>query len=233
MYVGQLRLTLNIEKSCGSSFWGSNLGSKGKEILVSFAGMKGLYAFARIDARHVPVTYTSANCIYANIQHIWTDTCICPRACEYDDAENGFVRSSTERQQNANARIIYAKFARRRVRGERAWQNAKYRMQNVNRAVDSIRESEVEIGLNRIEGEDGWVRLEDLHCAADSIDWKSGWAFVIFQIVHHVIFRFSLVWTYVQNSHFVNRLHPDSFFLFYLSIATSLDFFKQNNNEFF
>jgi len=48
------------------------------------------------------------------------------------------------------ARIIYAKFARRRARGERAWQNAKGRMRNAEcplagrpdgiRAANRIRE---------------------------------------------------------------------------------------------
>lgn len=136
--------------------------------------------------------------------HIHTDRHVCPRTCEHVDAEDGFVRSSTERQQNANARIIYAKFARRRARGERAWQNAKYRMQNANRAVDSIGESEVKIGPTMIEG-GGWWRgqgteglngLRDLDCTADSIDSKSGQAFVISQIVRHIIFRFRLVRTF-------------------------------------
>lgn len=61
-------------------FDAQTLDQRGKRILVSSAGMKGLYAFARIDARHVPVTHTRAytdtfaNCTYAHI-HMHRQTC--------------------------------------------------------------------------------------------------------------------------------------------------------------
>ena len=45
--------------------------SKGKENSHFTVGMKGLYAFGCIDARHVPITHTHThtfvNCIYAHI----------------------------------------------------------------------------------------------------------------------------------------------------------------------
>lgn len=179
-------------------FDAQTLDQKGKRILISQvwkAYMHSLVSMHITYRSHTHIhTYTSTNCTYVHIQH--TDRHVCPRTCEHVDAEDGFVRSSTERQQNANARIIYAKFARRRARGERAWQNVKYRMQNANRAVDSIRESEVEIGPTMIEGAGSSNGLGDLGCTADSIDSKSGQAFVISQIVRHIIFRFRLVWTF-------------------------------------
>lgn len=60
--------------------------------------------------------------------------------------------AAVKKQRNANARIIYAKFARQRARNERTWQNAKCKMPNAEcRWIrpEKVRPSGAKGGWNR------------------------------------------------------------------------------------
>jgi len=160
-------------------------------------------------------THTFANCTYVHIQHARTDTCICPRVCEHDDTLRTALYSPRRRGSGTQMFELFTL----NLPDDMREANARGKIQNGE--CKTARWSRPEKAGWKWAYQGRGVRRE-LRCAAVSIDWKSGRAFVISQIVRHVIFRFRSVWTSIRNFHFVNRLyiHPIlySLFSFCLSI---------------
>jgi len=130
--VANLQLALNAREPCGCPL-STHSGQRRDSILDSFASMKGQRAICPCVTSRSPHASLQTADLHAHTRgytHGYGPAYIC---CEHDEGmrggegSRGFLWGGAGR---AGARIIYAKFARRRARGERAWQNAKGRMRN-------------------------------------------------------------------------------------------------------
>lgn len=161
--------------------------------------------------------HTSINCIQTHTQTLpYVPIHVLANTARW---EGGFAQWSQKR--NANARIIYAKFVRRRAWDERAWQNTECKMSNAGglgqrrRGPQGRRENGIGIGDLR-------------YCSKlDRLKTRTR-ASVISQIVR-IIFRFRPIKMFVWDSYL--HLFSCSFSFYYLVLSVSLRVFLYRANK--